>query len=383
MKPSLSSEKKVIYDQDGLGRRDHNLYGLFLLLQAPGVELVGLTTVSGREWSPRQVPRALLDLELLGPPEIPVAQGAVFPLVNSPARSAAWESLHGPLFDTLCHELHELDQPTDADPFYIPGFLEDPPRTKAVDEPAAAFMVRMARKHPGELAIVATGPLTNLALACRLDPEFPRLVKEVVFVGGRFMPYSRTGYFTRCPSRREVNFRHDPEAAHIVLQANWNRLVCLPRDLTDPIRVTAEMHEAVAKARTPVGRFVKGLKYDLYAKGDAIAAAVCIEPGLVADRDRVCLDVDLDPQGANYGQLLNWRDIDHCPAHHGPPVEVVTSVNEKAFTQAFVRWCLSRTKGKGHRGHGAPTQRTRRNNPRSLNAKAPRGKGRKGPKPVP
>jgi purine nucleosidase len=216
-------------------------------------------------------------------------------------------------------------------------------------------MTRMARKHPGELAIVATGPLTNLALACRLDPDFPRLVKELIFVGGRFMPFSRTGTFTRCPSRREVNFRHDPEAAHIVLQANWNRLVCLPRDLTDPIRVTAEMHEALAKARTPLGRFVKGLKHDLYAKGDALAAAVCADPGLILDRDAVCLDVDLDPHGANYGQLLNWRDLDHAPAHHGPPVEVVTSINEKAFAQAFVRWCSAK-----------PARTTK---PRSFNAK--------------
>ncbi len=429
--------KKVIYDQDGLGLRDHNLYGLFLLLQAPGVELVGLTTVSGREWSPRQVPRALRVLEQLGRPEIPVSGGAVFPLLNSPARSAAWESLHGPLFDTLCHELHELDEPTDADPFWVPpsesfpspnlsqgrdssverrssgaGWRADfgadrakdvaqrrwhspepkaegeplgkqyaksissrgphrkmpsdrPDATRATEEfrptePAAVFLTRMARKHPGEISIVATGPLTNLALACRLDPEFPRLVKEVFFVGGRFMPYSRAGYFTRCPSRREINFRHDPEAAHIVLQAPWSRLVCLPRDLTDPIRVTAAMHAAVARARTPVGRFMKDLlKHELSSKGDALAAALCIEPGLIEASDSVCLDVDLNPHGANYGCLLNWRDIDHCPAHHGPPVEVITQINEAAFAKAFVRWCSAKPRMVG-RKKAQKTQKTKR-----------------------
>jgi purine nucleosidase len=345
--------KKVIYDQDGLGRRDHNLYGLLVLLQAPGVELVGLSTVSGREWSSRQVPRARQVLDLLGRPEVPVVGGAVFPLLNSPARSAAWESMHGALFDRLCFESADLEEPTEADPFWVPVDEGNPsfgarPTVGPTAEPAAVFMTRMARQHPGELSIVATGPLTNLALACRLDPTFPRLVKEVIFVGGRFRPFSLGGHFTRTPSRREANFRHDPEAAHIVLQAEWTRLLCLPRDLTDTVCISPEMHAAITKARTPVGRFVAELPYEFYTKGDALAAAVCAQPGLVKATDKVCLDVDLSP-GANYGCTLNWREVEFAPATNQRPVEVVTAVDEEAFAKLFELWCKGKNRKIGRK----------------------------------
>lgn len=206
-------------------------------------------------------------------------------------------------------------------------------------------MVRMARQYPGEISLVATGPLTNLALAIRLDPAFPRLLKEVIFVGGRFMPYSRTGQFSRAPGRREANLRHDPEAAHIVLNTQWGRggtpgITCLPRDLTDPIRITRPMHEALARLPTPLGRFLKTLPYDLYAKGDALAAALCADPALIKTTDTVCLDVDLS-QGPNHGCLLNWRDETFAPRHHSKPIRVVTAIHEKPFAQSFVRWCTA------------------------------------------
>ena len=181
-------------------------------------------------------------------------------------------------------------------------------------------------------------------------------MRELIFVGGRFRPFSLAGHFTRTPSRREPNFRHDPEAAHIVLQAEWTRLLCLPRDLTDTVCISPEMHAAIAKAQTPIGRFMKELPHEFYTKGDALAAAVCAEPGLVKTIDKVCMDVDLSP-GANYGCTLNWREVDFAPALNRRPIEVVTAVDEKAFEKAFVGWC--------------------RADRRSFNAKAQRGKRRK------
>ena len=212
------------------------------------------------------------------------------------------------------------------------------------------FMVRMARDYPGEISIVATGPLTNLALACKLDPLFPRLIKTVWFVGGRFQPYTKPGLFSRAPGRREANLRHDPETAHIVLQAEWGSLVCLPRDLTDTVQVSREMHERIGRARTPVGQFIKTLPYELYAKGDALAAALCADPGLVAKTDAVCLDVDLS-QGPNHGCLINWRDESFAPQPHPPPVRVVTAIYETRFARQFVAWCI-KPRQVDHRSHG-------------------------------
>ena len=335
--------KKVIYDQDGLGERDHNLYGLLVLLQAPGVELVGLTTVSGREWSPRQTPRALEVLRLLNRSKVTVAPGAVFPLINSVARTARWEHVHGPLFDAMCLDQDPDNPPSDLDPFWLPPPAPGSMPVSLPTEHAAVFMTRMARKYPGEISIVATGPLTNLALAIRLDPEFPRLVKEVFFVGGRFMPYSKTGQFSRAPGRREPNLRHDPEAAHIVLTAEWGRggLTCLPRDLTDTVHVTRQMHEKIAHARTPIGRFIKTLPHDLYAKGDALAAAVFAAPALIKTTDAVCLDVDLS-NGPSHGCLINWRDETFAPKGHASPIRIVTAIHEKPFAQNILTWCTAR-----------------------------------------
>ncbi|EIP96586.1 Inosine-uridine nucleoside N-ribohydrolase [Opitutaceae bacterium TAV1] len=333
--------RKVIYDQDGLGPRDHNLYGLLVLLQAPDVELVGITTVSGRDWSPRQTPRTLRCLEMLARPEIPVAPGAVFPLVNTAKRTALWEKFHGRLFDYACHYLDDEEGfRTDADPFFIPELEEGPPHIPALRESAAAFLVRMAQENPGELSIVSTGPLTNLALACRLDPGFPHNVNELIFVGGRFRDPGDSRHFTRGVGLGDVNFRHDPEAAHIVLQADWNQLTCLPRDLTDRIRVSAVMHDTVARARTPAGRFVRHLEYDVYAKGDALAASLCADSSLLTGIDEMFMDVDIN-HGANYGSTLGWMSEKRAPALHGNPVRVITAIHEKIFARRFVEWCIA------------------------------------------
>jgi purine nucleosidase len=90
-----------------------------------------------------------------------------------------------------------------------------PPHRVPVDVPAAVQLVRTVRSTPGECTIVATGPLTNLALALLLDPEVASLVAGVVVMGGtvehpgNISPYA------------EANIAHDPEAARLVFGAAW------------------------------------------------------------------------------------------------------------------------------------------------------------------
>ncbi len=100
---------------------------------------------------------------------------------------------------------------------------EGKPTTKPLDEDAAHFLVRMVRKYPHEVTIYAGGPMTNLALAISIDPEFPRLAKELVFMGASLSPQTDDPEFINTP-RREFNIWFDPEAAHIVLRAPWKKI---------------------------------------------------------------------------------------------------------------------------------------------------------------
>ena len=108
---------------------------------------------------------------------------------------------------------------------------EGKPTTKASDEDAAHFMVRMVRKFPHEVTIYEGGPMTNLALAISIDPEFASLAKELVFMGASLNPQTDDPEFANRP-RHEFNIWFDPEAAHIVLRAPWKKMVCTTVDIS-------------------------------------------------------------------------------------------------------------------------------------------------------
>src|SRR6266568_1894090 len=78
------------------------------------------------------------------------------------------------------------------------------------------FLVRMVHKFSNQVTIYVGGPMTNLALAISIDPEFPKLVKELVFMGASLNPETTDPELINTP-RREFNLWFDPEAAHIVL----------------------------------------------------------------------------------------------------------------------------------------------------------------------
>src|ERR1700684_3118473 len=91
-------KRRVIIDQDAYGPAGSNLQAILMLLQAPDVEVLGITVVSGDGWRDEEVDHALKLLEIAGRTDVPVVPGAVLPLVNSAARTKAWESLYGKLF---------------------------------------------------------------------------------------------------------------------------------------------------------------------------------------------------------------------------------------------------------------------------------------------
>ena len=132
---------------------------------------------------------------------------------------------------------------------------EGQPTTKPADEDAAHFLIRMVRKYPHEVTIYEGGPMTNLALAISLDPQFPELAQELVFMGGSLSPQTDNPEFLNNP-RHEFNFWFDPEAAEIVLRAPWKKIVCTPTDISVKTHMTAAMVKQIEAGGTPLARYI-------------------------------------------------------------------------------------------------------------------------------
>src|ERR1700730_8800180 len=171
------AKRKVIIDQDAFGPAGSNMQAILMLLQSKDVEVLGITIPSGDGWRDEEVSHTLRLLEIAQRTEVPVYAGAVWPLVQTQGLGKRWESLYGKLFykgawtEVWPTEGTVRRSPYHADPYLVPPSPAGEPKIKPARESAASFLVRKVREFPGQVSIVAAGPLTNLALASRLDPE--------------------------------------------------------------------------------------------------------------------------------------------------------------------------------------------------------------------
>ncbi len=163
---------------------------LLMAFADPRHEVVGLSIVAGNVGLRHTVANALKLCEVAGRDDIPVFAGAQAPLLH-PAPDAAY--VHG------------------QDGFGDVGYA--PAARSAEVEHAAQAILRLSHRHAGRLLLVALGPLTNLALALKLDPTLPQRVARLVVMGGAV-----TGHGNITPAA-EFNVYFDPEAAHIVFGA--------------------------------------------------------------------------------------------------------------------------------------------------------------------
>jgi inosine-uridine nucleoside N-ribohydrolase len=213
---------------------------------------------------------------------------------------------------------------------------EGKPSTKPIDEDAAHFLVRMVRRFPNQVTIYAGGPMTNLALAISIDAEFPKLVKELVFMGASLNPETTDPEFINTP-RREFNLWFDPEAAHIVLRAPWKKIVCTPVDISVKTRMTIELINRIKAGDSPAARYV-GTYARLHGEynylWDELAAAAWLDPGLITKKETRFMDVELD-RGAGYGNTLTWTDRD-SPGLEVQPVEVQVDLDTERFYKMVV-----------------------------------------------
>jgi len=338
---SPAPRRKVIIDQDAFGGT--NLRPILLVIQDPGVEVVGITIESGDGWQKESVAHALRLLELVGRTDIPVVPGATYPLLNSEEETRRWEALYGRLPYKGAWMRDWPDYNTVNRPRYhaadvVPPLAEGAPTTRPLAEPAAVFLARKVREAPGEITILALGPFTNIALAAKLDEAFAANAKELVVMAGAFNPDSSARdefslQYVNSP-RVEFNFRWDPEAARIMLHAAWRRITAVPTDATVGTRITPALAREAGGADTPASRYFARYGDPGFPMWDETAAAVWLDPTLVRRSDRLAMDVDID-HGAGYGATLSWLP-GFAPGLGEPVVTVVRAIDIPRLERLFV-----------------------------------------------
>jgi inosine-uridine nucleoside N-ribohydrolase len=332
------SRRKVIINEDCSGPGGSNMQTLALLIQSPEVEVLGITVVSGDQWRDEEVAHTLRLLEIMGRTDIPVVPGAEFPLLRTRDEAQFWQQRYGKVAyagawdDRWWHEAS-----------VIPPLPEGQPATKPLDEDAAHFLIRMVHKYPHEVTIYEGGPMTNLALAISLDPHFPELAQELVFMGGGISPQSDNPEFVSNP-RHEFNFWFDPEAAAIVLRAPWKKIVCTPTDISVKAQMTAAMVKQIEAAGTPLAHYIA--RFAMLTPGadimwDEIAAAAWIDPSIITRSETRYMSVDLD-HGAGYGNTLTWdvKDTQHLRTQQ---VEIEFDLDTQKFYREFMDRMTAKT----------------------------------------
>jgi purine nucleosidase len=300
---------KVIVDQDARGPGTSDQQAILVFLQSEKFEVLGITTVSGDQWAKEETQHVLRLLEIANRTDVPVYQGAVYPLLNSKEETERWEALYGTFEYKGCWTDFEANRSTKFreayhEPDIVPPMPEGEPRIHAQPGTAAEFIIETVHKFPGEVVLWAGGPLTNFALALKLDPSIAMLAKEFVLMGGGL--YADRGAIDTgaIDARREFNWWFDPEAARIVLRAPWKKMTITPIDVSVKTRYTPEMNAAIAKARTPLTDYLD--KYSLPGyMWDEIAGVALIDPSIITSQKKLYMDIDID-HGAGYGKTLFW-----------------------------------------------------------------------------
>ncbi len=324
-------KRKIIIDQDAAGPAGTDQQSMLLLIQSPQTEVLGITVVTGDQWLREEVAHTLRMLELIGRTDIPVVPGAEYPLVRTKEDTERWEQQFGLVAWKGAWTAKYYHPPEE-----LGDMPEGEPTTKPAAEDAAHFLVRMVHQFPHEVTIYEGGPMTNLALAISIDPEFASLAKELVFMGGSFNPRTDDPEFTHTPTR-EFNLWFDPEAAHIVLRAPWTKITCTPVDISVKTRLTSALIDRIKAADSPTARYIgqyARLHGNYHYLWDELAAAAWLDPGLITKKETMFMDVDLE-HGAGYGNTVAWTENDR-PKTNLHPVEVQDDLDLDRFYKLFV-----------------------------------------------
>ena len=315
----MNAPFKVIFDTDP-GVDD--AMALYYALAHPNVDMLGITTTFGNVTVEQATTNALY-LTAIANQKIAVSQGIGTPWVKP--GEAPPDFIHGA--DGLGNLRIRQSVNAVADP-----------------RPAAQFIVDMARSHPGEITLVAVGPLGNLAAALKLEPHLPQLLKEVIVMGGTV---SEPGNVSPVA---EANIWNDPHAADLVFTAGW-KLTMVGLDVTHRVIVPVSLFKRVADHHQHIAtdtllhavNFYATFYGDRHAEiakihgcfgHDVLAFIYLTRPELFQlEEGRIRVSTDGLAQGQT---LMRRKDIDYPQAgweSHIPDTSACMQVDAAACTQ--------------------------------------------------
>jgi len=336
---SAQSKRKVIIDQDAAGPGGTDMQAILALVNSPVTDVLGITVLTGDGWRDEEVQHTLRLMEIIGRRDIPVVPGAAFPLLSSKEYIEKWQPVHGKIVYQGAWNFAPGGKV--HGPAEIPPMREGNPAIKAAKEDAAHFMVRLVRQYPHDVTIYAAGPMTDLALAIALDPEFPSLTRELIMMGGSINPHTDDPEFSLTPTR-EFNFWMDPEATHAVLHAKWPRVVLTTVDISVKTHMENSLIEQVRKSAEPAAQYVAKYAEPGYL-WDELAAVAWLDPSIISKWRKLYMDIDVD-HGAGYGNTLAWTP-GLQPGMGEVLVEVQDDLNKEKFYNEYVELLSRATPG--------------------------------------
>ena len=305
--------RRIIIDTDpGID----DILAHLLAFASSEIQIEAMTTVSGNVSVEQTSYNALAFLEANGCRDIPVAQGSKFPLVRVPVNAAYYHGKNG---------VGEVILPT--------------PQKSVITQSAVDVIIQKVLEAPGEIILVALGPLTNLALALRCEPAIAQVVQEVVIMGGALRSY---GNITPAS---EFNIFADPHAAHIVLHAGWPiRLVSL--DVTNKVRLRREHVRYLRQTHSPIAQLIEDMieynitnfsaqrGFDSFAIHDPLALSTVIRPDFIT-WEEVYVAVELEGRHT-LGETVAYFPEYGISAPQLPNVRTSVHVDAEGFLQWYV-----------------------------------------------
>jgi purine nucleosidase len=270
-----------------------------------GTKVEAITSVSGNVDVEKTTANVLKVLDVAGQ-DVPVYPGCALPLVNPPMHASYVHGVDG---------LGDCGIPTS--------------KRKPEGKHAVHALIDMANANPGELSIVAIGPLTNIAVATMLDPELPGKFKELTIMGGAVSGKGNTHI------NAEFNIYFDPEAAYIVFD-RWPMVRVLDWETTMATGLTKSDMEVLLAINTPKGEFFKKMsattraflkehfKTDMMFAPDGLAMAAAIEPSIINRKEVRHLSVELSGEQSRGLTIVDWFGM----GGKTPNAEIIMEVDQ-------------------------------------------------------
>lgn len=303
--------KRIIIDCDpGID----DAQAIMMAYRNPGVQIEAITTVSGNVNVNKTTANALKILDVLNAGNIPVFKGASSALVEVGLDAS---NVHG------------------ADGL---GDCKIPESIREINsEHAALALIRLAKENRDALTLVAIGPLTNVALALKLEPDLPSYYKNLVIMGGAYLAQGNT---VNHPA--EFNIFADPDAAYVVFDT-WPKFTMISWEATVNHSIPFDLYKQLFNKNTPTSIFIEkisGISHDFIKNNlnrdenfmaDPLAMAVAIAPEIVLESEKKYVQVERYGKVSRGMTVIDW----YGQSGRTSNVEIIRQVDFARFIDLY------------------------------------------------